>query len=54
MAKRLQKVNNIYNDSTKEYKLQQKEMGIHKMEKEILAKAKADMTKIEEFKKKLL
>lgn len=52
-AKRLQKINKLYDESTKDFKQQQKQDGIKKMEKEILAKAKANMSKIEAYKKKL-
>ena len=40
MAKRMQKISKLYDDSTKEFKEQQKEIGIKQAESKILAKAK--------------
>lgn len=42
----------LYEESTQEYKQQQKEMGIKKIEKQILSKAKQDQRKIDESKRR--
>ena len=52
MAKRMQKISKMYEDSTKEFKEQQKEMGIKQAETKILDKAKKDQKKIEDYKRK--
>ena len=39
---KMSKISKLYEDSTKDFKAQQKEMGIQKMESQILQKAKRD------------
>ena len=41
--KKFSKISQLYNESTKEYKAQQKELGIRKAEEAIVKKAKGDM-----------
>eukprot|EP00347_Sterkiella_histriomuscorum_P018145 403346620 len=48
------KITQLYDESTKEYKTQQKELGIKQEEQAIVMKAKLEMSKIEEYKAKFL
>ena len=49
---KMSKLSQLYDESTREFKEHQKQMGIQNMESEILQKAKRDQKKIEEYKKR--
>ena len=51
--KKMNKINQIYEDSTADYKQQQKEMGIKKRENEIISAAKNKQKQIKETQRKL-